>query len=267
MKRIGSLLLVIIMLFSLTSCLNDNSGNNDSDNTKNHSTGEYNSSEGEGDMKLTSRQMEILKQENLPTDYSKLNDSQKKAIIAIEELFCYLDNKYEAEFVFIGYRSETALDIESLIVQPKGATPAESFSVFRDNGIITDNYSNIQLRDDYEEMLEKQFKAHFSNVDVFSDIEEVVGSDTNELRSCVYATTGIYAMKTDVEGKDIIEIARNFGNWYSAESKGVSCSFSLYVVPDDIFWSLTRFNRTSYDENVIQKVNITIRANGSVIVK
>lgn len=265
MKKICSLLLVIIMLFSLTSCLNDTSGN--SNKTQNHSNDEYSSSKGEKDMELTSRQIEILKQENLPTDYSELNDSQKKAIVAIEELFTYLDNKYEDDFVFVGYRPEASLDKEALIVQPKGATPAENFSVFRENGIITDNYSTIRLRDDYEEMIEIQFESHFSNIDVFSDIEEVVGDDTSELRACIYATTGIYTTESDIKGKDVLEIARNFGNWYSTEANGTTCSFSLYVVPEDVFWSITRFNRTNYDENVIEKINISIRANGSVIVK
>lgn len=264
MKKICSFLLVIIMLFSLTSCLNDTGGKND--NTQNHSNGDY-SSKGEKDMELTSRQIEILKQENLPTNYSELNDSQKKAIVAIEELFLYLDDKYEDDFVFIGYRPEAALDKEALIVQPKGATAAENFSVFREDGVITDNYSKILLRDDYEEMIEKQFKSYFSNIDVFSDIEEVSGNDTSELRACVYATTGIYTTEADVNGKDVVEIAKGFGNWYSAEANGTTSSFSLYVVPEDVFWSLTRFNRTNYDDNVIKKINISIRANGSVIVK
>lgn len=262
MKKLVSLFLVFIMLFCLTSCLNIGK-----EKTKNHSNYEDTSNEGEKDMELTSRQLEILKQENLPTDYNELNDSQKKAIVAIEELFSYLDNKYEDEFVFIGYRPETSLDKETLIVQPKGATETENFSVFRIDGIITDDYLTIRIRAEYEEMIEKQLKSEFSNIDVFSDIEEVAGTDTSDLRACVYATTGIYTTETDVSGKDVVAIAKNFGNWYSAEANGATCSFSLYVVPEDVFWSLTRYNRTNYDDNVIEKINISIRTNGSVIVK
>ena len=43
---------------------------------------------------LTARQKQILKQEGLPLDYEKLNDTQKSAIECIEDIFKYLDKTY-----------------------------------------------------------------------------------------------------------------------------------------------------------------------------
>ena len=43
---------------------------------------------------FTARQKQILKQEGLPLDYEKLNDTQKSAIECIEDIFKYLDKTY-----------------------------------------------------------------------------------------------------------------------------------------------------------------------------
>ena len=46
---------------------------------------------------LTARQKKILKQEGLPLDYEKLNDTQKSAIECIDDIFKYLDKTYPKE--------------------------------------------------------------------------------------------------------------------------------------------------------------------------
>lgn len=67
---------------------------------------------------LTARQKQILKQEGLPLDYEKLNDSQKSAIECIEDIFQYLDKTYPKEkFEYSGYVPYSTLEPEHLIVE------------------------------------------------------------------------------------------------------------------------------------------------------
>ena len=67
---------------------------------------------------LTARQKQILKQEGLPLDYEKLNDSQKSAIECIEDIFQYLDKTYPKEkFEYPGYVPYSTLEPEHLIVE------------------------------------------------------------------------------------------------------------------------------------------------------
>lgn len=67
---------------------------------------------------LTARQKQILKQEGLPLDYEKLNDTQKSAIDSIEDIFKYLDKTYPKEkFEYSGYVPYSTLEPEHLIVE------------------------------------------------------------------------------------------------------------------------------------------------------
>lgn len=67
---------------------------------------------------LTARQKQILKQEGLPLDYEKLNDTQKSAIECIEDIFKYLDKTYPKEkFEYSGYAPYSILEPEHLIVE------------------------------------------------------------------------------------------------------------------------------------------------------
>lgn len=67
---------------------------------------------------LTARQKKILKQEGLPLDYEKLNDTQKNAIDSIEDIFKYLDKTYPKEkFEYSGYVPYSSLEPEHLIVE------------------------------------------------------------------------------------------------------------------------------------------------------
>ena len=45
-------------------------------------------------LELSERQREILKKENLPQEYDKLTQTQKRAICRMEKMLCYLDEKY-----------------------------------------------------------------------------------------------------------------------------------------------------------------------------
>ena len=221
---------------------------------------------GAESMVLTDRQKSILEEQNLPTTFEELNQTQQQAIIAIEEMFCYLDETYDVSFKYLGYRPETSLDKETLIVYPSDGVSADSVSVVRENGLFSDDYANLYYRDSYELLIKSFFEKITPHVEVFSDIAEVISPcDTEKLPAYISATSGIYLAGNE----DIIieDIAREFGDWYAAEAKDLSCSFSIYLIPEDVYWSITRYNRANYDDSVISRINITVRADGTVVIK
>ncbi len=72
----------------------------------------------------------------------------------IEELYKYLDSEYDEEFIYEGYIAPNSLQDEQLIVYPQGLTESDIVTVtvskIDDKEIITDDYLNLLLRDDYE---------------------------------------------------------------------------------------------------------------------
>lgn len=261
MRRIVGILLMMVIILSMTACMN----NKQVYPNWGHSN-EAAESKGEEKMVLTERQQNILKAENLPTTYEELDESQRLAIVAIEEMFCYLDEKYDVSFEFLGYRPAGPLDKETLVVYPSSGVSADSVSVIRENGVCTDDYETLYNRDGYELLIKSYFKEKFAHVEVFSDIAEVLQPCNSEnLRSCISATSAVYLAEDQIN--DVAQIAKEFGDWYASESEGISCSFAIYVVPEETYWSITRFNRTNYNDQVITRINVTVRADGTVIVR
>ena len=73
-------------------------------------------------LELSERQREILKKENLPQEYDKLTQTQKRAICRMEKMLCYLDEKYPGvEFRYLEY-SAGYFDTEWLSVYPPAGT-------------------------------------------------------------------------------------------------------------------------------------------------
>ncbi|WP_040214971.1 hypothetical protein [Clostridium polynesiense] len=86
---------------------------------------------------LTERQKQILYDSGLSTDYDSLLQSQKSAIIAIEEMLQAVEKKYGMEFAYSGYTDATPLENETLWAYPKGGDPStDSFSVQRSEKMV-----------------------------------------------------------------------------------------------------------------------------------
>ena len=69
---------------------------------------------------LNERQRELLTEEALPTDFEALPDPQQEALVAIEKMLCFLEEKYGREFSYCGYLAGGVLENEQLIACEKG---------------------------------------------------------------------------------------------------------------------------------------------------
>lgn len=102
-------------------------------------------------VELSERQISILQRENLPADYEKLTDSQKKSIMAMEELLVYLEDKYDVPFSYVAYYTATVLEPEDLSARPENGDKGDIVTVIRkysDEGdvSISDNYPSIAAK-------------------------------------------------------------------------------------------------------------------------
>ena len=127
---------------------------------------------------------EFLAEQELPTEYSQLSDSQKTSVKAIYEMIMYLQDKYGIEFEYTGYVIPQILEDEYLTAIPKGGNEkTDTVTVTRqDDGTLTDDYPNIAVRPYYEQMITDYIEDYFGSdkIRVFSEIFN------NAAISCVF---------------------------------------------------------------------------------
>ena len=124
---------------------------------------------------LTARQKQILKQEGLPLDYEKLNDTQKNAIDSIEDIFKYLDKTYPKEkFEYSGYVPYSSLEPEHLIVESQYGEVTVNRYVSTDSPndppTFKDDFKDVKAADIYatvvDDYLAKKYDTDKYLVDV-----------------------------------------------------------------------------------------------------
>jgi len=152
-----------ILMIGVCGCNLGTNNNPSSENTQNT----------EDNVILSERQIKILSDQGLSTDYNKLETNQKEAIVAIEELLKHLEDKYEIGFTYLGYNAEGVLEDEKLTAYPSdGDELIDIVTATRKGGEITDNYINIAIRPIYNDIIVNYMKQTFSDEDfrVFSSV-------------------------------------------------------------------------------------------------
>lgn len=197
---------------------------------------------------LNDRQIDILLSEDLPTEWNKLTPNQQKSIQAIEEMLEYLENKYDKEFIYAGYKLPDMLgyDEESLLVYADGDNPkTDCFTVERTEDGFIDNYSEVLAYDAYQCMLDEAVKeiANDYVMKIFADIGKV-----DESNNVVNASAVVIVDSDKVENED--ELAQEIEERiYNVD--GVD-DISLYFVKNTSVSDLTRDNW----EEIIKTENI-----------
>ena len=114
MQRIFKLFVIIIMCVNALACCGP-SGNNGVDDGANQVSNTNNNKE-ETDMYLTERQISILNENGLPTDYNQLTDTQKNDIAAIEAMLVHLENTYNVKAEYVSFLQGSSINDETYSV-------------------------------------------------------------------------------------------------------------------------------------------------------
>ncbi len=127
-------------------------------------------------VELTRRQLQILEQEGLPGDYQQLLPSQKEAIVAIEEMLRYAEEKYGEEFVYAGYIPSGLMEPEQLMAYPaSGSEALHRFTVTTTPEGYADDYIAVRCREPFEGYLSQNFQKFCPSVQgiVYGNITEL----------------------------------------------------------------------------------------------
>ena len=106
---------------------------------------------------LTERQIAILREQGLDTDYEALPLSQRQAIDRIEQMLTWLETRYGGTFCYQGYTAGSVAEPETLLAYPEGSFPELGLiSVTCRDGSdhFSDDYPLLLMQEVYRRRLE-----------------------------------------------------------------------------------------------------------------
>lgn len=122
---------------------------------------------------LNERQKTILTELGLTTEYNDLKLSQQKAIVSIEEMLQYADDKYKISFSYAGYTPASVLEEESMCAYPlNGDKETDCFTIIKREDGYEDDYINIAANEGFSSYVCEGLKSICPDVDirVYSEI-------------------------------------------------------------------------------------------------
>lgn len=182
----------------------------------------------------------------------------------IEELYKYLDSEYDEEFIYEGYIAPNSLQDEQLIVYPQGLTESDIVTVtvskIDDKEIITDDYLNLLLRDDYESYIKNIIVklVNSENVKVYSEITEVKDKNNSEYDNNVSAMNKIFILSTDDNKEMLDKLNKKYKE--SLESHKLYSVNKFYIMEENAFEKITKYNYEEYlnDDNIVAKFRCSL---------
>ena len=186
--------------------------------------------------KLNDRQIAILEEMDMTTDWEELTNYQQDCIMSIEKMLEYLEKKYDKEFCYGGYIAENGLynDKEELLAYAKGDNrETDCFGVRPTKFGYEDDYAYIYLLPEYEEKYNEQIKeivgeSKFFNYTV---IEEVKGQKVIRTSSRMALS---YSENYKELGEEIYKTLR--------KNDEFADNFIIYVLDEKYIEQMTREN-------------------------
>lgn len=218
---------------------------------------------------LTKRQIFILKEMGLSTNYEDLTNSQKSSIEAIEDIFCYLDKKYpNDEFTYSGYVSgKNPMDAEHLIVYSDYGEVTVYRTVTNNGCEYNDNFEERKLGGTLEKKLTGCVQTVVANdsFKLFAEVKKITDDDLNEdnILSKVWGAASIYVNETvgtDVFDK-MIEIVEAE---VKQEALGNAHTISFAFVKEDQFDKIAYYNYTEMNSEdvLIKRITYSLSKDG-----
>ena len=211
---------------------------------------------GEENLVLTERQKQILRDRNLPEEYEKLTAVQKETIREIEELLCWLEQKYNRSFEFAAYRpaSFQEPDTAVLLFREAGADTEYRTAVLRrtwEGGkrILTDDFPAAAAEPLYEHLLQKHVRE-FMNASCkvygcVTDTSLVFPPEKEEdLTGSIAADACIWLPGREVTPERADELASHLRQWLGERKISGRCQVMLLT--EEAWERLTRKNFAGY---------------------
>lgn len=156
--RIGMIVGFIFLMIGVCGCLMNHP--NLSKNTK-------------PEVSLSERQKRILAENGLPIEYDELRISQRSAIMAIEEMLCYVEEKYDTSFSYAGYIAASPLEKEHMLAFPtSGSKMSDTFTITKNGDTYEDDYINVAINAEFTSYIYENVQSFAPDTEfkVFSKI-------------------------------------------------------------------------------------------------
>ena len=204
---------------------------------------------------LNERQKEILEEVGLPTNVEKLDYMQKKAIIAIDEMLCEIENKYDISFSYAGYIAPGPVEEEQLFAYPTGGDEdEEQFTVIRtkEDGkyVYEDGYVNVVARPVYMSYVLEYCQTQLGegNVKVYSVITRIKNKSIpikeEDIDFNINGDSCILVDGKKVTEEDYNKFLSDYEKW--TEEHGIEDNAQFVLLKDGIMESVTKYNYTDY---------------------
>lgn len=153
-KRSGTWLItaLIILVIGVCGC------------TMNHTDLQNNK---EPEVTLSERQKNILSEQGLPTEYAQLSPHQQRAIVAMEEMLLYAEEKYDMPFSYAGYTAAGSMEKEHMQAYPtSGHMETDTFTITKTKDGYEDDFLSVAATPYFTSYLTEQFKAFLPETDI-----------------------------------------------------------------------------------------------------
>lgn len=199
---------------------------------------------------LSERQKVILSEQGLSTRYEDLSITQKQAIVSIEEMLSYVEDKYGKSFSYAGYVAKGPLEEEHMRAYPAdGYMQTDSFTIIKKETGYEDDYINIAINVDFADYVNECIQPLVKNVEtkVFCEITKTslseIPMDFSVFDGNVESSLWVFLDSTDFE-EDFESFKIRFSD--------VMNEHKLYGMAQIIFLKegkmdyITRYNYTDY---------------------
>lgn len=239
MKRnvgFGIIVSSIILMMGVCGCTMNNS---------------YLPSNTESEVSLNQRQKDILTEQGLSTEYTELSASQQNAIVEIESMLCYVEEKYNTSFSYAGYSAQSSLEKEHMRAFPtSGDKETDSFTITKTDIGYEDDYINVASNAIFVSYVRDGIKSILPNTEikVFAEITktslvEVPTVDTDlkgKIESCLW----VFIDGAAVSEQDLSDFKARFSGYLTEQQLyGVA---QLILLKDGKIAYLTKYNYTDY---------------------
>lgn len=194
-------------------------------------------SEGDSVVVLNQRQIDILSEQGLPTDYEQLTMTQKGAITAIERFLSYLESKHSDEFIFAGYWPTGPEHIKAKC--SKGVVTA--YRTYKDGEYnYWDSYDNLLREVEVSAVIDSYYQAQNEQEPLkwYSEFSSEISSNADN--KVVYAQ--LVAFSADTDSDAVIKRAEAFGQWLKDQNLFVQMDAAFYGVSKEDLNEIEDYN-------------------------
>ena len=228
------------------------------------------STNSELEITLTQRQIDILTEQGLPTEYTELSTSQQKAIVEIENMLCYVEEKYNTSFSYAGYSPQTSLEQEHMRAYPtSGNKETDSFTITKTNIGYEDDYINVAANAMFVSYVYDGIKTLLpdTEIKVFAEITntsltEVPTVDT-DFSGKVESSLWVFIDDATFGGQDLSDFKTDF-NEYLTDHQLYGMVRLILLNSNEITY-LTKYNYTDFlsDEHYVEQETLYVTYNYS----